>query len=236
MGQKKKLYFVVQCYYTNNNYNSNIHDNYTYVEQINQTIHSRRTNNWNYLNKCTSNHPGIHCNTIPMTNKPNRWIPQPSTSTKSSRTPMILNLWIFRLHNVEFDSHTAPQEDQHTRTFRLLGTDNRTVLTNKFTNQIIATASDVLHSWTIPRLGVRTEATWGWLNHTRFSINWPHIPHGGHSELCGANHRFMLIIIERVSAHQFINWVSKVRESLDNLKQVMVSWYPSKWLSWNSIS
>ena len=70
----------------------------------------------------------------------------------------------------------------------------------------------------MPRLGVKTEeATPGGLNQARFSIN------EQCSEMCGANHRFIPIITEIVSTNQFINLVSKIRDSPDDWKQVMFS-------------
>lgn len=124
---------------------------------------------------------------------------------------------------LEFDSYIIPQEENQARTFRLLDTDNRIVLPINSPIRLVVTAADVLHSWTIPRLGVKTDATPGRLNQVRFSINHPGILYGQCSEICGANHRFIPITIERVSANQFINWVSRLRESSDDWKQVMVS-------------
>ena len=124
---------------------------------------------------------------------------------------------------LEFDSYIVQQEYQQINTFRLLDTDNRVVLPINSPIRIIVTAADVLHSWAVPRLGVKTDATPGRLNQTSFSINRPGLLYGICSEICGANHRFMPIVIERVSTNQFINWVSKIRESSDDWKQVMVS-------------
>ena len=126
-------------------------------------------------------------------------------------------------NKLEFDSYIVPQEDLQTNMFRLLDTDNRVVLPINSPIRIIVTAADVLHSWTVPRLGVKSDATPGRLNQVRFSINRPGILYGQCSEICGANHRFIPITIERVSTNQFIDWVSKIRESSDDWKQVMVS-------------
>nr|YP_009250612.1 cytochrome c oxidase subunit II [Heterotermes malabaricus]AMX22941.1 cytochrome c oxidase subunit 2 [Heterotermes malabaricus] len=113
---------------------------------------------------------------------------------------------------LEFDSYMIPQEEQQTSTFRLLDTDNRVVLPMNSPIRLIVTAADVLHSWTIPSLGVKTDATPGRLNQVSFSINRPGILYGQCSEICGANHSFMPITIESVPAKYFINWVSKMSE------------------------
>nr|YP_009351146.1 cytochrome c oxidase subunit II [Amalotermes phaeocephalus]AIY61817.1 cytochrome c oxidase subunit 2 [Amalotermes phaeocephalus]AQP28698.1 cytochrome c oxidase subunit 2 [Amalotermes phaeocephalus]QXT44143.1 cytochrome c oxidase subunit 2 [Amalotermes phaeocephalus] len=113
---------------------------------------------------------------------------------------------------LEFDSYMVQQEDLQTNMFRLLDTDNRVVLPMNSPIRMIVTAADVLHSWTVPALGVKTDATPGRLNQVSFSINRPGILYGQCSEICGANHSFMPIAIESVSTNQFINWVSKMSE------------------------
>nr|QXT44000.1 cytochrome c oxidase subunit 2 [Astratotermes hilarus]QXT44013.1 cytochrome c oxidase subunit 2 [Astratotermes hilarus] len=113
---------------------------------------------------------------------------------------------------LEFDSYMVQQEDLQSNTFRLLDTDNRVVLPMNSPIRMIVTAADVLHSWTVPSLGVKTDATPGRLNQVSFSINRPGILYGQCSEICGANHSFMPIAIESVSTSQFINWVSKMSE------------------------
>nr|QXI86606.1 cytochrome c oxidase subunit 2 [Allognathotermes hypogeus]QXT44182.1 cytochrome c oxidase subunit 2 [Allognathotermes hypogeus] len=113
---------------------------------------------------------------------------------------------------LEFDSYMVQQEDLQTNMFRLLDTDNRIVLPMNSPIRMIVTAADVLHSWTVPSLGVKTDATPGRLNQVSFSINRPGILYGQCSEICGANHSFMPIAIESVSTNQFINWVTKMSE------------------------
>nr|QXT44624.1 cytochrome c oxidase subunit 2 [Anoplotermes sp. J01] len=113
---------------------------------------------------------------------------------------------------LEFDSYMVQQEDLQMDTFRLLDTDNRVVLPMNSPIRMIVTAADVLHSWTVPSLGVKSDATPGRLNQVSFSINRPGILYGQCSEICGANHSFMPITIESVSTNQFINWVSKMSE------------------------
>nr|AQP29301.1 cytochrome c oxidase subunit 2 [Amitermes sp. A TB-2017] len=113
---------------------------------------------------------------------------------------------------LEFDSYMVQQEDQQINTFRLLDTDNRIVLPMNSPIRMIVTAADVLHSWTVPSLGVKTDATPGRLNQISFSINRPGLLYGQCSEICGANHSFMPIVVESVSTNQFINWVSKMSE------------------------
>nr|YP_010946728.1 cytochrome c oxidase subunit II [Panesthia strelkovi]WGO57459.1 cytochrome c oxidase subunit II [Panesthia strelkovi] len=113
---------------------------------------------------------------------------------------------------VEFDSYMIPQNEMNNNNFRLLDVDNRASLPMNTFIRIIITNTDVLHSWTIPSLGVKADATPGRLNQTSFLINRPGTFYGQCSEICGANHSFMPIVIESISTNKFINWVSKMSE------------------------
>nr|YP_009476267.1 cytochrome c oxidase subunit II [Psilogramma increta]AVM38362.1 cytochrome c oxidase subunit II [Psilogramma increta] len=111
-------------------------------------------------------------------------------------------------HNIEFDSYMIPANELLNNNFRLLDVDNRIVLPMNNQIRIMVTATDVIHSWTIPSLGVKVDANPGRLNQTNFFINRPGIFYGQCSEICGANHSFMPIVIESISIKNFINWVN----------------------------
>nr|QZI86063.1 cytochrome c oxidase subunit II [Ischnobaenella hainana] len=110
--------------------------------------------------------------------------------------------------NKEFDSYMKPTAELEESEFRLLDVDNRTILPMKSPIRVIVTAADVLHSWTIPSLGIKIDAIPGRLNQTNMFINRPGIMFGQCSEICGANHSFMPIVIESVNMNQFINWIN----------------------------
>nr|AUN88080.1 cytochrome c oxidase subunit 2 [Somatochlora hineana] len=114
--------------------------------------------------------------------------------------------------HVEFDSYMIPQPEMEMNGFRLLEVDNRTTLPMCTQVRILITAADVLHSWTVPSLGVKVDATPGRLNQTSFLINRPGVFFGQCSEICGANHSFMPIMIESISIKSFINWIQKMSE------------------------
>lgn len=119
--------------------------------------------------------------------------------------------------NVEFDSYIIPINELPKNGFRLLDVDNRIILPINSQIRILVTAADVLHSWTIPTLGVKIDATPGRLNQTNFIINRPGLLYGQCSEICGTNHRFIPIVIESVPSYTFINWINKII-SLDGWK------------------
>nr|APT41584.1 cytochrome c oxidase subunit II [Psathyromyia aragaoi] len=109
--------------------------------------------------------------------------------------------------NLEFDSYMIPMNEMSMNSFRLLDVDNRIILPFKTQTRIIVSATDVLHSWTIPALGVKVDASPGRLNQTNFYIYRPGLYYGQCSEICGANHSFMPIVIESTSTKNFIQWV-----------------------------
>lgn len=138
-------------------------------------------------------------------------INNPSISLKT-----IGHQWYWRYEysdfkSIEFDSYisSTPKIDS----FRLLDVDNRIVLPINNQIRILVTATDVLHSWTIPSLGVKIDANPGRLNQTNFFINRPGLYFGQCSEICGANHSFIPIVIERVPSNFFINWVKKLSQN-----------------------
>nr|QHD47874.1 cytochrome c oxidase subunit II [Peltoperlopsis cebuano] len=114
---------------------------------------------------------------------------------------------------IEFDSYMTPYNEMSSDGFRLLDVDNRAVLPMSTQIRILITATDVLHSWTVPALGVKVDATPGRLNQTAFFMNRPGVYFGQCSEICGANHSFMPIVIESVPTPVFINWISSMNEA-----------------------
>jgi len=76
----------------------------------------------------------------------------------------------------------------------------------------LVTASDVIHAWTIPSIGLKADAIPGRLNQLRLIINRAGIFYGQCSEICGANHSFMPIAVESINIYSFIKW-SKIYSS-----------------------
>nr|YP_009740591.1 cytochrome c oxidase subunit II [Xiangelilacris zhongdianensis]QID03553.1 cytochrome c oxidase subunit II [Xiangelilacris zhongdianensis] len=112
--------------------------------------------------------------------------------------------------NIEFDSYMTSEKDLEINGFRLLDVDNRTILPINTEVRILTSASDVLHSWAIPTLGIKIDATPGRLNQGTFIMNRPGLFFGQCSEICGANHSFMPIVIESTSINLFIKWLTKM--------------------------
>nr|YP_003875566.1 cytochrome c oxidase subunit II [Physemacris variolosa]ADD97024.1 cytochrome c oxidase subunit II [Physemacris variolosa] len=111
--------------------------------------------------------------------------------------------------NMEFDSYMKTEKTLENNDFRLLEVDNRTVIPMNVETRMLISASDVIHSWTIPAMGIKIDALPGRLNQGTMSINRPGLFMGQCSEICGANHSFMPITIESTSMNLFIKWLIK---------------------------
>nr|ADB12954.1 cytochrome oxidase subunit II [Otiorhynchus sulcatus] len=110
--------------------------------------------------------------------------------------------------NLSFDSYMIPTNELNSYNFRLLEVDNRMIIPFLTHIRLIVTSADVIHSWTIPSLGMEIDGTPGRLNQITFSANRTGILYGQCSEICGANHSFMPIMIESISPSYFLKWIS----------------------------
>lgn len=109
--------------------------------------------------------------------------------------------------NVEFDSYIKSTNNLDKDEFRLIEVDNRIILPFNTQIRLIITSTDVLHSWSIPSLGIKVDAVPGRLNQVSIIINRPGLIYGQCSEICGSNHRFIPIVIERINNKMFLDWL-----------------------------
>nr|YP_010397710.1 cytochrome c oxidase subunit II [Rasbora beauforti]UQJ78870.1 cytochrome c oxidase subunit II [Rasbora beauforti] len=108
--------------------------------------------------------------------------------------------------NLGFDAYMVPTQELAPGEFRLLETDYRMVIPQESPIRILVSAEDVLHSWAVPSLGVKMDAVPGRLNQTAFIVLRPGVFYGQCSEICGANHSFMPIVVEAVPLKTFEHW------------------------------
>jgi cytochrome c oxidase subunit II len=111
-----------------------------------------------------------------------------------------------------FDAYMIVDEDLEDDQLRLLTTDNAVVLPVETNIRLLITATDVLHAWAMPSFGVKMDAVPGRINETWFRINEPGTYYGQCSELCGAYHAFMPIMIRAVSKDEFEAWTEQAQE------------------------
>jgi cytochrome c oxidase subunit 2 len=107
----------------------------------------------------------------------------------------------------KFDSVMISEEDLAKGTHRLLEVDNRLVVPVGMPIRFLITSTDVLHSWSVPSLGLKVDAVPGRLNQFIVELKKPGIYYGQCSELCGPMHGFMPIVVQAVSEKKFIEWL-----------------------------
>lgn len=92
---------------------------------------------------------------------------------------------------------------QHSGLLRTLETYKRVVLPTNTHIRLLVSATDVLHSWTIPSFGLKVDACPGRLNQMNLFIKRFGVFFGQCSEICGVNHGFMPIVILTVPSVQY---------------------------------
>jgi cytochrome c oxidase subunit II len=93
------------------------------------------------------------------------------------------------------------------KTPRLLSVDNEVVVPVNALVRVQVTASDVLHSFTLPSFGFKVDAVPGRLNETWFRPEKIGVYYGQCSELCGKDHAFMPAVFRVVTAEQYDKWL-----------------------------
>nr|UWM13014.1 cytochrome c oxidase subunit II [Glyptelasma sp. 1 ZG-2020] len=110
--------------------------------------------------------------------------------------------------NLEFESYMLPTKELNQGQFRLIEVDNRMVVPINAYIRILVSSTDVIHSWTVPALSMKADAVPGRLNQLTFLVNRPGLFFGQCSEICGANHSFMPIVVEATTMPFFLNWIN----------------------------
>jgi cytochrome c oxidase subunit II len=90
---------------------------------------------------------------------------------------------------------------------RQLAVDNRMVVPAGVPLRLQTTAADVIHAFAVPSLWFKLDAVPGRLNEKQLIINKPGVYFGQCSELCGARHGFMPIVVEALPPEKFAAWV-----------------------------
>nr|UFQ89302.1 cytochrome c oxidase subunit II [Eopsetta jordani] len=114
---------------------------------------------------------------------------------------------------LSFDSYMIPTQDLIPGQLRLLEVDHRMIIPSNSPVRVLVTAEDVLHSWAVPSLGVKMDAVPGRLNQTTLYANRTGVFYGQCSEICGANHSFMPIVVESIPLNHFKDWTTLMIEN-----------------------
>lgn len=113
--------------------------------------------------------------------------------------------WSYEYRDLEskvFDSYITRDGE---RVFRMLDVDNCLIVPYNTNIRVIVSGADVIHSWTIPSLGVKADAIPGRLNQLFINFSRVGIYYGECSEICGANHRFIPIKMVVLPRNEYLN-------------------------------
>lgn len=91
----------------------------------------------------------------------------------------------------------------------LLEVDRPLVLPIHEKVRFLVTATDVIHSWWVPELGVKRDAIPGFIHEAWADIQKPGIYRGQCAELCGVHHGYMPIVVIAKTQANFKKWVKK---------------------------
>ncbi|MEX3316902.1 cytochrome c oxidase subunit II [Sulfitobacter sp. PS-8MA] len=111
------------------------------------------------------------------------------------------------------------EREGYTREDWLLATDTAIVLPVGKTIVFQVTASDVIHSWTIPAFGVKQDGVPGRLAELWFTPEQEGVYYGQCSELCGQAHAYMPITVKVVSEEAYDEWLGKAKAEYAGIEQ-----------------
>ena len=109
-----------------------------------------------------------------------------------------------------FDSYMVYSKSNGLPLFHALDVDNRLVLPTLASILFLITSADVLHSWTVPSLGIKADACPGRLNYLSSISSYSGVYYGQCREICGSNHRLMPIVLEFVPIDSYLVYISSL--------------------------
>lgn len=102
-----------------------------------------------------------------------------------------------------FQSNLVTDEDLQPGMLRMLDVDRRLTLPTRTHIRFLITAMDVIHSWSVPSLGIKADAVPGRLHRVNTFIMREGVYYGQCSEMCGTLHGFMPIVVEAVAPEAY---------------------------------
>ncbi|MDO5371185.1 cytochrome c oxidase subunit II [Paracoccus sp. (in: a-proteobacteria)] len=125
--------------------------------------------------------------------------------------------WSYEYPNdgIAFDSLMLTREELadygYSEDEYLLATDTAVVVPVGATVLMQVTATDVIHSWTIPAFAVKQDAVPGRIAQLWFEATQEGVYFGQCSELCGINHAYMPIVVKAVSQDTYDAWLAEAQ-------------------------
>lgn len=113
--------------------------------------------------------------------------------------------------HLDITSLIVPKAKLKPGQLELLTVDNEAVLPIGTVIRMQVTGADVIHSFMVPSLGLQKFAVPGRLNEIWTKIDRAGVYYGQCSQICGADHAFMPIVIRAVPPDQFEAWAKAQR-------------------------
>ena len=114
--------------------------------------------------------------------------------------------------NLSFDSYMIAETDLKPGQKRLMDVDNPLVIPEDTPLLLQFTANDVLHNWSVSEFGIRMDTVPGQLNEAPlYPVHETGTYHGFCSELCGALHSYMPIVVKVVTKQEFAEWLETAK-------------------------
>lgn len=110
------------------------------------------------------------------------------------------------------ESYMIPTKDLSLGRLRLLDVEQEVTGKNlphipiKVPVRLLITSADILHSWSVPSLGVKVDACPGRLSQVILFIDRRGTFYGQCSEICGVKHGYMPIVVKGVPEAEFKAW------------------------------
>lgn len=126
---------------------------------------------------------------------------------------VIGNQWYWRYEyssTIGYDSFMIPTEELEVGQLRLLEVDNPIVLPIVTQIKSLITSADVIHSFSVPSLGIKVDAIPGRVNSVNYTILREGNYYGQCYENCGSAHSMMPIVIKGKNISEFITWIKGV--------------------------
>ncbi len=129
----------------------------------------------------------------------------------------------YMLSDSEVIEYNQTKQGQAFPKYRLLSVDNALNLPVEKVLRTLVTSTDVLHSWAVPRLGVKIDACPGRLNQVNFVINHVGVYYGQCSEICGVNHGFMPIVVNGYNIFSSAEFANLDNNNFFDLESFVIS-------------
>ena len=111
-----------------------------------------------------------------------------------------------------FDSLIKEDKDLKPGEPRLLTVDNAAYVPVGKVVEVDVTSQDVIHSFSVPSMGVKIDAIPGRLNKAWFKAEQEGVFHGQCSNICGIDHAFMPIEMHVVSQSAYQAWLADAKK------------------------